>query len=1468
MQNLNWNSIRPINNSQKEGFEELVCQLAKNDIIENSKSFIRKGSPDAGVECFWILNDDKEICYQAKFFTSPLTSTQWGEIDESIRTALDKHPHIVKYIVSIPQDRADARVKGRKSFLDKWNESVIKWQSWAKDKGIEVEFLYEGSSELFDKLSKPQNIGKLLFWFNKDEYTEQWFYKQNVGKIKDLGARYSPEVNVEISIKYMFDGLYYNSDYKAIVQECIDLQFENFSHLIMISSNYAGFQSEINDIFNKFSRKVIEFDFINSKDIKALKSLFNSTYKLFISKVNDLTDQIDDISDKEIIGRSLNELIFSLQDSVTELSRNDTKLAQFPYLIIEGEAGIGKSHLVADIITENFNKKNYSILLLGQHFYKEDIWTQLKNQLDIRVSKEEFLGMLNSKGESLNSRIVICIDAINEGEGKYLWKDQLLGFLEDIKCFSNIGLIITIRNTYKDIVLPDNTPNELLIVKHNGFSDTLIATKKFFEYYGIQEAPIPILNPEFNNPLFLKLFCIGLRDNGINSIPQDYDNLNTIFSYLIQAANKALSVKLDFDYRDFNLVENAISVLVEKIIKSPSFQISRKEARDLLANNFKYDVDKSRNILTELINENILTENVIYNNSTSRFDKEIVYFSYERLGDYFIVESLLKEDVNKIRESGKIDPKLNIYKFIKDEESRINNLSLIEILSISLPEKTNFELYELIDNNNDYFVGEAFIKSLIWRHSCTIGEKNNNYLLNYILRVPGLNRTFLDVLIQLSIRKGHYLNAYFFNSYLSGMQMNERDFRWTIYIDQSDIAMTFSKWVWESKVILSLDEKTLELVSLTLAWFLTSSNRELRDISTKGLVKILQNNLSLFKRLIVYMECVDDLYIHERLYASGYGAIMRSNEVNQIKKLAEFTFDYVFKDKNPPEHHLLRDYARGILEYAFHLGLINVDMSLVRPPYKSFMPINIPSVAEIIKFKPEGSGHTAQNSLYNLVMGGSDFARYTLGTNHHSNISSITIKSFNVYKKIKSSSKKKQKEIEDIIKMCKNYKSEFIKQEWKDSFKKFYDTLKDIIKFQFKLSENEAVMLHDYIERFSNDYFSKDTRFDLNILQRLIIKDIFETYGWKEEYFENHDYKDLNDGYFNKNTFSKRESIGKKYALISYYKWLSIILDNYLINLDYSSAYSSGFEIYTGTWATGKRDIDPSLLDGYYYKDDIYKNNLVTYWYPENNIEWDDDDYPKWVLKIKDLVHPKDLINIRDEQDTEWLNLYSYPSWYGVDDLNGMRKQIWYHIKSFIVKKKNKGEIIKALKNKSFFNDQIPQEQTVYDVFSREYYWSQAFESCTYENHPENSDRRLHSSVDGKNIIGQQTAMNYAYYENRDFSLAQNIYIKRPTKYLFSLLELHLKENEVEFYNTNDELVLFNPAIKYQEGNDCLLVKKSHLIEQLDKNDMDIIWLVLGAKEVLGSTNIIHEGDINNIFYLNQNMEVNGEFEIKPYIAT
>lgn len=1469
MQNLNWNNIRSLNNSQKDGFEELVCQLAKSDKIENGKSFVRKGSPDAGVECFWILNDDKEICYQAKFFTSPLSSTQWGEVDESVKTALEKHPNLIKYIVSIPQDRADARVLGRKSFLDKWSDSVIKWQDWAKGKGKEVEFIYEGSSELFDKLSKPENIGKTLFWFNKEEYSDLWFSKQNKSKIKDLGVRYSPEINIDSDIKYVFDGLYLNSKFKNELKNNFnktDTEFFVFVNLIKSHPEMRKFSEETHEMLkSKYE------DILNVSDFdryKKIKNLFEHSYTYFAAHFdNKYFNSIKGDEKESEIKEKFDKYLKSIHTVFSGLHNFDTKLADEPYLIIEGKAGAGKSHLIADVITEKFKENQYSILLLGQQFYKGNLWTQIRNELDIKETKDEFLGALNSKAESLGTRIIFYVDAINEGEGKEIWNDQLNGLLEDFKHFPNLGLVLTIRSTYKDLILPEGFLNKVPNFEHRGFTDLYNATKVFFEYYNIQEPPIPILNPEFNNPLFLKLFCKGLFDNGLKSIPQDYDNLNIIFDYLFGAVNKSLSQKFDYVHKDFNIVEESIELLIFEMVKSPSFQISRKEANDLLKNQFKDDVSNSRNVLRELINENVLNENVTYNVLTEKYDKEIIYFSYERLGDYLIAKSLLQYDIEIIKKEKKITSDCKIYQYVKDENCLIRNKGLIDAFSILIPEKLNFEFYELLENSKQYTVGECFLESLIWRNKSTIGEKIDAYLNDYILSVHGLSNQFLEVLIQLSLREEHYLNSYFLDGFLSGMEMNDRDYYWTIFINDSEASKLFSDWILNSNSIIHLNEESTKLASIILTWSLTSSNRELRDTATKGLVKLFQGNLSLLERLLKFFENTNDLYVIERLYAVAYGATLRTNEDEQVKIFSTFIFNHVFNNKKPIEHHLARDYARGVIEFANNKELLEFETSEAFPPYKSVMPKKIPTKKDVEVYETEDKGFNVQNSLYNLVMGFSDFARYTLGTNHFSKISNITVESYNAFQEVCNTSKKNKQELENIIVFCQNYTSEFVKQEWKDSFKDFYDDLENGLKVLFKLPVSKSKLLHNYILKISGDYFS-ESRFDISIIQRLIVKDVFKNYGWKNELFDNHDYRHLRESYFDKNTYTKDESIGKKYVLMSYYKWLSVILDNYLVDLDYSSGDDGKFRVYTGSWATGRRDIDPTLLEMDFYKSDTYQNDKITFWYPENNIDWNNSNLSKWVLNVKDLIQPSDLISFKDQHSKQWLNLYSYPSWYGEKDENGIKKQVWYHIKSFIIKKNDKTSIIKALKNKSFFNHQIPQERDVYEVYSREYFWSRAYADCTYENHPEISDRALHTDINGKKISGFQTSVNYIWYKDRDFTLKESVYIKRPTKYLFDMLNIHLKNNEYEFYNSNNEIIVFNPAIKFQEGNDCLLVNKEYFQSKLMENDLDIIWLVLGAKEVIGEMAIINEGNINSVFHFNDEGEIEGDFKLVPYKPT
>lgn len=51
MMNLDFNGIRSVNGSARDGFEDFVCQLARKEEIPCGKRFVRNGKPDGGVEC-------------------------------------------------------------------------------------------------------------------------------------------------------------------------------------------------------------------------------------------------------------------------------------------------------------------------------------------------------------------------------------------------------------------------------------------------------------------------------------------------------------------------------------------------------------------------------------------------------------------------------------------------------------------------------------------------------------------------------------------------------------------------------------------------------------------------------------------------------------------------------------------------------------------------------------------------------------------------------------------------------------------------------------------------------------------------------------------------------------------------------------------------------------------------------------------------------------------------------------------------------------------------------------------------------------------------------------------------------------------------------------------------------------------------------------------------------------------------
>ncbi|MDO1994062.1 hypothetical protein Q2405_27245, partial [Escherichia coli] len=97
-------------------------------------------------------------------------------------------------------------------------------------------------------------------------------------------------------------------------------------------------------------------------------------------------------------------------------------MANNPFLLLEGKAGIGKSHLLADVIKNRIASGYPSLLILGQQLTSDESpWSQIFKRLQLKITSREFLEKLNLYGKKTGKRVLVFIDAINEGNGNKFW---------------------------------------------------------------------------------------------------------------------------------------------------------------------------------------------------------------------------------------------------------------------------------------------------------------------------------------------------------------------------------------------------------------------------------------------------------------------------------------------------------------------------------------------------------------------------------------------------------------------------------------------------------------------------------------------------------------------------------------------------------------------------------------------------------------------------------------------------------------------------------------------------------------------------------------------------------------------------------------------------------------------------------------------------------------------------------------
>ena len=285
--------------------------------------------------------------------------------------------------------------------------------------------------------------------------------------------------------------------------------------------------------YNLFQKQIEELQSSISDTESEIHQLKEEEYEVTDKKGNKIKTKDNNRFNYQFnLLRSLLNTSYSFDDFINSTI---AKLSNNPTLFLKGEAGSGKSHLLADITNKRIKENKLTLFLIGDFFVTdENPWTQLfRNILRINCSEDEFLGALNSRAEAQGSRMLIIIDAINEGKGICFWLDHIKSFIRKFDKYEFLGLVFSYRTSYEKLLIPQSilSSKSTNFITHHGFAQKEYeATKLFFNYYKIEYPSTPLLHPEFSNPLFLKLFCLGLSKAGLNNIPKGFTGITQIIN--------------------------------------------------------------------------------------------------------------------------------------------------------------------------------------------------------------------------------------------------------------------------------------------------------------------------------------------------------------------------------------------------------------------------------------------------------------------------------------------------------------------------------------------------------------------------------------------------------------------------------------------------------------------------------------------------------------------------------------------------------------------------------------------------------------------------------------------------------------------------------------------------------------------------------------------------------------------------
>lgn len=793
----------------------------------------------------------------------------------------------------------------------------------------------------------------------EDDTTEK-LNSWNSREIKNLGDRYNPEVNIPLNIMDVFQGATLDSQFKDCFLEKVD-------HFL-ISMRDVG-SKELQERCSAVGQIVSELDFFDFKRdiIDRLLSHVDDILTILAGKIEECYQS----EDKKALNSTIYQLYRkqTLADDFRDYLISDTvQAAASPFIVLTGDGGVGKSHLIADYVEKRMASKQASLLLLCQNILSiDDFLSILPRWIGYTASYHEFFDALEKIAVSQQSRLLICIDALNEGIGVEFWKSSLAGIVDFLEKYPHIGLVISIRTQYEDGLFEgqDVLRSKMLRIVHTGFSTVAYAAMhRYFAFYGITTDSIIFPSTEFSNPLFLRLFCASHRNSYIRL--EDL-SLPAVYSQYIDFEEERISQKCGY-HKSYKLVSKIMEAIVSKRANEEygAVRLPHDTALELVIDIGKQFDVSSASIYKALLGEGILTQSMGYDGG------EYVHITYERLEDYFIAEKIVSFYTESSKEI-----------FFEKYFWITHRVDLLEFFGIVLAEKESTELSEIFSTDDPWeaaSIRSAFLYGLTWRQGTSFTKKTWDYIDHEILSYEDSFRQFIDLLFAVSARSNHPLNALCTFEYFQNPPMPERDAEFIpvfdeLYADKTSALYSLIEWGLNYAKEQRIPDDVAESSALILCWLLISPNTELRDRATKAIICILLSHTNALIDLMHKFEKIDDPYILERIYAIAFGCIVNEECSNKINALAKYVYVTIFDKETIYPNILLRTYAKNIIDYAKYIGCLegeDIQSEKITPPYRSVFP-EIPSDEEIRHYKLDYEDptfekhHWMQNDILNSM---------------------------------------------------------------------------------------------------------------------------------------------------------------------------------------------------------------------------------------------------------------------------------------------------------------------------------------------------------------------------------------------------------------------------------------------------------------------------------------------------------------------